>query len=180
MPSGNLETGRKDPRPSGARDSKSLLLEAAQSAVEARRADREAARRQGRTRRVSPLVGALTGVVLGTAVLVALRPAWLRGPSLPPETPALRAASARLALAGEVSRVQTFRRASGRLPRTLREAGSGTEDIGYRIESESTFVISLRAGDSTVSVRSTDSLRPAVARSIRALRHRREGGDSRP
>ena len=170
----------KDPRPSPARDSKSLLLEAAQFAVEARRAEREAASRQGRTRRAPTLVVALAGVVLGAAVLVALGPAWLRGPSLSPETPALRAASARLALAGAVSRVQSFRRVSGRLPRTLQEVGSATEDIGYRIESESTFVMSLRAGDSTVSVRSTDSLRSAVAQSLRALRRPRQGGDGRP
>lgn len=157
------------------RDSKSALLEAAQAAVAHRgmRAQRHPPVPRGRESGGRRALRHVLGLVLlfGSGLLVA-RPAWLAGPRLPRESEAVRAASATLQLIEAVSRVQAFQLAHGRLPGTLSEAGPTDPALHYQRLGDDRFLVSTRAGDSTIVLRSTDSLRQAVVDAIRVLQRR--------
>lgn len=154
------------------RESRSALLEAAQAAVAEQRSHRHRGPpAPSLRRRVFRALLAL--IVIGGGVLLVRRPAWLAGPRLPPETPAVRAATARLALVDAVSHVQAFRAATGRLPRALAEAGIRATHIGYEARGGDRFVVRLQAGDSLIVIRSDDSLEGPVAEALRVLRRPR-------
>jgi len=110
-------------------------------------------------------------IIVG-AGLLGLRPSWIAGVPPRPESPAVSAASATLALVEAVSRVNAFRQIRGSLPGSLAEAGIRDRDMVYRQLPGDTFEIKLVAGDSTLTVRSTDSLRAVVAGAIRTLERR--------
>jgi hypothetical protein len=166
------------------RDTKSSLYEAALAAVKDRE---EAARTQqrgfvpprGRRRRLTIL---LVIAAAGAALLVA-RPDWLAGPDAPPpEPPGLAAASLRLTLLRERRRVTDFSRTRGRLPATLLEAGSGQDDLGYEASGD-LFRLWGTAGDSLISLRSTEPFGAFLGTSLRQIRNRNAGngsGGSRP
>ena len=153
------------------RDSKTALLQAAQAAIEERRAKpgRAAGPREGRSGLLRSLLAALC--VSGTT-LVVLQPVWLAGPSLPNDSPAVKVATARLVLLRETSHVQGFLLREGHLPGTLAEAGIPDPAIAYRPTGESSFELSLRVGDSLVMLRSTDSLRLLAINALRILQSR--------
>ena len=153
-----------------ARSSKSALLEAANQAVADNKSrpapgPRPTPRRTG----LRSLLAAL--MVVSGATLVA-QPAWLVGPKLPSETPAIRAATATMALVVAVSQLQTYLSANGHPPASLRDVGLADSAIGYRALADGDFELSMRAGDSVVSVRATDSLKTRIVDAIRTLQGR--------
>jgi hypothetical protein len=66
----------------------------------------------------------------GLLVILVAQPRWLF-PRPPEETPALSEASLRVRMFVEIDRVERFRADSGRLPRTLVEAGADTSGLTY-------------------------------------------------
>jgi len=159
------------PRP--IRDSKSSLYEAALQAV---RSQEEAlaakVRQQLSPRRRRWRVG-LVVVGLAGAVLLVAQPEWLTGPRhIPPEPPGIAAASLRLTLLRERRRVQSFEAASGHLPLTLGEAGSSLADLGFEVFPPDAFQLWGQAGDSLITLRSSDSVGSFLGESLRLLRDR--------
>jgi hypothetical protein len=67
---------------------------------------------------------------VGLLLVLVTRPAWLF-PRPPAQTPALREASLRVRMFVEIDRVERFLADSGRLPRTLVEAGADTSGLSY-------------------------------------------------
>lgn len=156
------------------RQSKEALLEAAQAAITDQR-DRPViglGRRppSGPGRQIFRLTLSLL-IAAGTLILLA-RPSWLAGPGLPEESSAVRAASATLSLVDAMSKVKAFSELRGRLPSRLQEVGVSDREIRYRVVEGTTFEISVAAGDSVVSLRSTDSLKPRIIDAILALQRR--------
>jgi hypothetical protein len=66
----------------------------------------------------------------GLLLVLVTRPAWLF-PRPPKQTPALMEASLRVRMFVEIDRVERFLADSGRLPRTLVEAGADTSGLSY-------------------------------------------------
>jgi hypothetical protein len=66
----------------------------------------------------------------GLLIILVAQPRWLF-PRPPEETPALSEASLRVRMFVEIDRVERFRADSGRLPRTLVEAGADTSGLTY-------------------------------------------------
>lgn len=161
---------RRPIEPRTPRESKSALLEAAQAAVAAKQVPVDAPR-EGSPRRTATRIALGLALLVGSGLLLS-RPAWLAGPALPQETLAIRAASATLALVDAVSRVSAFQAARGVLPATLQDAGVANPDIDYRRLAGDHFEVRMLAGDSTVVMRSSDSLKPAVVRAILTLQQR--------
>lgn len=156
------------------RDSKSSLYEAALAAVHdqnEKNAEEARSRRADKGRGVRIGVQALIGVA-GLVVLL-LSPEWLIGPkALPPEPPAIAAASIRLSLLRERQRVVDYGRQYGRLPESPSEAGITLAGISYVREGPDEFALSAQAGDSTIVLRSSDSLSAFLGSSLRTLRGR--------
>ena len=164
---------RKPSRPAPTpRQSKSALLEAAQEAIAVQQSKGRAPPPAKPTVRQS-LARITLGVVLliGSGLLIT-RPAWLAGPPMPVETLAIRTASATLALVEAVSRVSAFRALRGTLPATLGDAGVTNPDVRYRRLAGDQFEVRIELGDSTVIMRSSDSLKPAVVQAILTLQGR--------
>ncbi len=152
------------------RSSKAALLEAAQEATQDRKArpGPPASPKSGRTAWRAFLAAVL---VIAAAVLLA-KPLWLVGPTPPSETPAIKAATATMALVEVVSQLQAYQSANGHLPTTLAEAGLVDSAITYRPGPAGDFEVLMQAGDSVVSIRTTDSLKTRVVDAIRTLQGR--------
>ena len=166
--------GPPPPRPAASpRDTKSVLYEAALEAVQDRvQHARSAAERRPPRRRRLPVIPLLLAVAMAGGTLLLLRPVWLAGPrSLPPETPGVAAASLRVVLIRERSLVANFIRQTGRPPASLAEAGSTTAGLDLRIEPGG-FAITGRAGDSVITIRSSDSVTVFLGDSFHRLRSR--------
>ncbi|MFN0179485.1 MAG: hypothetical protein ACKVZ0_11860 [Gemmatimonadales bacterium] len=163
-----------DPVNPSIRQSKEALLEAAQAAI----ADHKnrppvppGGQRRGATSRFLFRL-ALVGLIATGAGVLALQPEWLTGPTLPTEDPTIQAASATLALVDVVSKIEAYTTVQGRLPTQLSDVGVRNAMIRYRIIGESGFEVSFTAGDTTVAVRSTDSLKSRMVEAIRVLQGR--------
>jgi hypothetical protein len=156
-----------------ARDTKSVLYEAALEAVQDRAAQaRTRAEHQPRRGRRFPLVGVLLLIGAAGATLLIVRPVWLAGPTtLPPESPGVAAASMRVVLVRERDLVFTFQHRTGHLPASLAEAGSSAVGLEYR-QDVAGFSLTGHAGDSLITIRSTDSVATFLGDSFSRLRHR--------
>jgi hypothetical protein len=155
------------------RDTKTNLYEAA---VAAMRDVNEAKAAAGLSRSAErPRTWRLVMLLLGLfgALLLLLQPAWLAGPAAPPpESPVVAAASLRLTLLRERQRVFDYAQAYGRLPTTLTEAGSTRTDLHYQLAGAGDFMITGSAGDSLVTLRSTDSMKLFLGGSLQAIKQR--------
>jgi hypothetical protein len=158
-------------RPAPARDSKSNLYEAALAAVKEREDAAGQRRHLPQETRVRWMTVLLL-VALVAAILLLVRPVWLAGPQAPiAESPPLAAASLRLTLLRERQRVFDFLRINGRLPGSLGEAGvSGI--IRYEITGPGAFRMTASAGDSVITLTSSDSLGAFLGTSLHAIRNR--------
>jgi hypothetical protein len=169
-----VDPKRRPPDPTP-RESKGALLEAAQAAIKERR-DQPPQRPLG----APPEAGVgraifrwiLVMMIAAGTLIVASRPTWLSGPRLPVESAAVKAASATLSLVDAMSRVKAYSEVRGRLPARLEEAGVVNREITYRVMEGQQFEVSVAAGDSVVSLRSTDSLRAKLVDAIIVLQRR--------
>lgn len=159
-------------RPPQLRDSKSNLYEAALEVVKAQEhAAAQAPRRSAATGQPAGLMVLLLLALAGLLLLL-LRPVWLAGPSAPPqEPPGVEAATLRLELLRERQRVFRYSSEHGRLPATLAETGSPRADFQYAPSVEG-FSLSGRAGDSLITLRSTDSLPTFLGQSLQRFKRR--------
>jgi hypothetical protein len=163
-----------DPVNPSIRQSKEALLEAAQAAIADHRnrppVPPGGQPRGGTGRFLFRLV--LVGLIATGAGVLALQPVWLTGPTLAAEDPTIRAASATLSLVDVISKIEAFTTLQGRLPTQLSDVGVQNAAIRYRIIGEAGFEVSFTAGDTTVALRSTDSLKPRMVEAIRVLQGR--------
>ena len=155
------------------RDTKTNLYEAAVAAMRDVNEANAATRRAATTERAPAWRLVMLTVGLIGALLLLLQPAWLAGPvSLPQESAAVSSASLRLSLLRERQRVFDYSQAHGRLPTTLNEAGSARTDLHYQLVGAGDFTISGSAGDSLVTLRSTDSMKLFLGGSLHAIKYR--------
>lgn len=161
-------------RPAPARDSKSTLYDAAvavlksqEEATAARIQAAQAPRRRWRWRILLLLIG------LAGAALLLWRPVWLAGPKAPTsEPPGIAAASLRLALLQERQGVADYLKLHGHPPVTLAEVGGTREDFQYQVTGPTAFQISGRAGDSLITLRSSDLMTTFLGRGLLQIRNR--------
>jgi hypothetical protein len=163
--------GPAAPRPVG----KQALLEAAQDVVrqqaEDRRAEQEAARRA--RGRISPIVAVGCAIILLVVAYAAVeRPVWLFPPPLPVESAEVQEASLRIGMATAAQRIERFRRARSRLPRTLAESGGSLQGIRYERIDSLTYMLRGTRGPVTLAFRSTDSLKTFVGGSFEVIARR--------
>lgn len=164
----------KKPRDPSLRQSKEALLEAAQAAIKDQRNRPPAGLRPPPTPGVGRQVfrGVLVVLIAAGAVMVAVRPPWLSGPSMPAETPTIRAASATLSLVDAISKVEAHFTAKGTLPARLTDVGVPNSGIRYKILDTSAFEVSLATPDTTIVLRSTDGIKARTIDAIRTLQGR--------
>ena len=154
------------------RESKSALLEAAQAAVEEQKT-------RGPGRLVAGAGAAQMGfrvllllIAVGGGTVLAMQPSWLVGPEPVVEGDAIRSASAQLALVVAVAQVRAYVTTSGHLPGQPAQAGITNGAITLKPLAAGEFELSIRAGNTLIAVRSTDSLKPLVVSAVRALQRR--------
>lgn len=158
-------------RSNAPKDTKSVLYEAAVQAVQDRQAVKSRSGPAPRTKRRRTLIPLLLLIGLAGAVLLLVRPTWLAGPmSVPRETPAVAAASLRVVLVRERDLVLRHLQRTGSLPATL-EAAGGSVGFDY-IRHGSAFTVTGHTGDSTITIRSSDSVVTFLGNSFDRLRRR--------
>ena len=122
---------------SGASPHKQALLEAFDSVLKKQAEDREAEQREAEARRrsrnrVRPTILASAGLALVLCTYLYIeKPEWLFPSSAPVESVAIKEASLRIGMANVAQRIERFRQRTGKLPRTLIEAGTQVEGMAY-------------------------------------------------
>lgn len=155
------------------KDTKSVLYEAAVQAVQDRAQVAKArVERSPRKKRRGTLIPVLAMIGLAGAILLLVRPNWLEGPtSLPPETPAVAAASMRVVLVRERDIILRYLRRTGSLPATLEAAGGSAAGLDY-VRAGSEFSVTGHTGDSSITIHSSDSVVAFLGDSFDRLRRR--------
>jgi hypothetical protein len=149
-------------------------VEVVRKQVEDRTAEREAeeARRREQSR-VSPIIAGGLTILLAVGVYVAVeQPAWLFPPPPPVESREVQEASLRIGMATTAQRIERFRIAQGRLPRTLAEAGSSPNGITYEQREGDRYLLQGANGAAHLTLNSGDSLGRFVGNSFQILAQR--------
>jgi hypothetical protein len=162
------------PSAGGAPRAKQALFDAAVDVVRkqsgervAERAAEEARRRQSR---VSPIIAVGLTILLGVGVYLGVeQPAWLFPPAPPMESRETQDASLRISMATTMQRIERFRLAQGRLPRSLAEAGTNAAGISYEQREGDRYVLRGTSGPVQLTLSSEDSLPAFVGNSFRVL-----------
>ncbi|HET7109386.1 MAG TPA: hypothetical protein VFI41_00825 [Gemmatimonadales bacterium] len=117
------------------------------------------------------VVSVLALLAIG-AWLYAARPDWIFARGMPSQSPALREASLRLAMAMQYERIEQYRDSAGHLPARLSDLGAATGNLTYTTTQFGGFV--LEGSDSTLqlTLRSDDSLRTFVGNSYEIVSRR--------
>jgi len=162
----------------GPQGNKQALFDAAvevmrrQAEERAAERDAEAARRREQSR-VSPIIAAGLTIVLAVGVYIAIeQPTWLFPPPPVAESTDVQEASLRIGMATTAQRIERFRMAQGRLPRSLSEAGSHPSGIQYEQREGDRYVLRGANGLVRVVFNSGDSLPLFVGNSFRVLAER--------
>jgi hypothetical protein len=155
----------------GASPEKQALLNAYEDVLKSEAERRAEGHARPKRRAPIGLIGlCILGILGGTALIT--QPAWLFTPPPPPESPAVRDASLRIALYITAQRLAQYRSAHGHLPATLKELNTSVPaGVAYR-RGDSTFVLQATADDVSLTLRSTDSLPLFLGRSFRVLAER--------
>jgi hypothetical protein len=137
---------------SGASPQKQALLEAFDSVLKKQAEDREAEQREAAARRrarngVRPAIVALALVAIALCgYLYVARPEWLF-PSNTTEAVAIKEASLRIGMANAAQHIERYRQSTGRVPRTLAEAGTQPAGMAYeRVDSAGWRLVGSHAG----------------------------------
>ena len=175
--SSTLPPGAQPGVPAGPAN-KQALFDAAVDVVrkqsEERAAERAAdeARRREQTR-VSPIIAAGLTILLAVGIYVAVeQPTWLFPPPPPVESQETQEASLRIGMATTMQRIERYRVAQGRLPRTLGEAGGAPAGIAYEQQEGDRYVLRGENGPVRLTLSSGDSLAGFVGNSFRILAER--------
>jgi hypothetical protein len=142
--------------------------------AEDRAAEREAqAARRREESRVSPIIAAGLTIILAVGVYVGVeQPAWLFPTPPVAESTEVQEASLRISMATTAQRLERFRAAQGRLPRSLGEAGSSPSGIQYEQREGDGYVLRGVNGPARVVLNSGDSLALFVGNSFQVLAQR--------
>jgi hypothetical protein len=133
----------------------------------------EEERRRREQSRSSPIIAVGLTIILAVGVYVAVeRPTWIFPQAPLVESPEVQEASLRIGMATTAQRIERFRAAQGRLPRTLSEAGSSASGIVYELRPGSQYLLRGTNGSVRLTLSSTDSLRPFVGQSFQAISQR--------
>jgi hypothetical protein len=146
------ETAGTAPVP-GASPQKQALLEAFDGVLKKQAEEREAQQREAEERRLSrnrvrPTVWASAVLVLFLCTyLYVERPEWLFPASTPSESVAIKEASLRIGMANVAQHVERHLQRTGKLPRTLLEAGTQAEGMTYQpLDSTGWRIVGSHAG----------------------------------
>jgi hypothetical protein len=154
---------------------KQALFDAAVEVMQKQREERAAARaaedaRRRDQSRVSPIIAAGLTLILAVGVYVGVeQPTWLFPPAPPVESQETREASLRIGMATTMQRIERFRLAQGRLPRTLAEAGASPSGITYEQREGDHYTLRGTNGSVRLTLKSEDSLPLFVGNSFRVL-----------
>ena len=162
----------------GPTGNKQALFDAAVEVMRKQAAERsaereaEAARRREQSR-VSPIIAAGLTIILAVGVYLAVeQPSWLFPTPPVAESKELQEASLRIGMATTAQRIERFRVAQGRLPRSLNEAGSSPNGIVYEQREGDRYVLKGANGPVRVVLNSGDSLALFVGNSFQVLAQR--------
>lgn len=108
------------------------------------------------------LMLALGGVALAS-------PSWIMPSDIAGETPEIGEAGLRLAIVRERQRIEAFSQRTGRLPLTLAEAGSASEDIRYTTQGDGTYLLEADVGRSYVRLASNGSVEAFLGNSLQVI-----------
>jgi hypothetical protein len=126
-----------------------------------------------RRRRIHPVTLLSLLALAAVAVwLFAARPEWVFARGVPAQSPAVREASLRLAMALQFQRIERFRDSAGHLPATLDQTGQPPGSFTYTTTQFGGFM--LEGADSALhlTLRSEDSLATFVGDSYGVLSRR--------
>ena len=167
--------GAKPAPPPPPQTGKQALFEAAQEVVRKHADERRAqleAERAARSR-ISPIVTIGCAIFLVVLAYVAVeRPVWLFPQPPVPESAEVQEASLRIGMASIAQRVEKFREARSRLPRSLTETGGALRGITYERNDSLTYTIRGSSGPLTLVLRSTDSLKTFLGSSFEVIAQR--------
>lgn len=116
----------------------------------------------------------LSLVVLAAVLgwLIVAQPEWVFAKPVPGQSPAVREASLRLAMALEFERIERFQDSAGRLPVRLDETGQPVGNLTYTVTQFGGFVLEGEDADLHLTLRSSDSLPAFVGNSYDVLSKR--------
>lgn len=117
------------------------------------------------------LVCVVALVAIG-AWLYKARPDWVFERGMPPQSPALREASLRLAMATQYQRIERFRDSAGHLPARLSDVGPAAGSLTYTTTQFGGFVLEGSDSALQLTLRSEDSLRAFVGNSYEVVSRR--------
>jgi hypothetical protein len=159
----------------GSPGNKQALFDAAVEVMRRQAEDRaaereaEAARRREHSR-ISPIIAAGLTIILAVGIYVAVeQPSWLFPTPPVVESKEVQEASLRIGMATTAQRIERFRTAQGRLPRSLSEAGSSPNGIQYEMREGDRYVLRGSNGPVRVILNSGDSLALFVGNSFQVL-----------
>ncbi|HTC25199.1 MAG TPA: hypothetical protein VK688_12625 [Gemmatimonadales bacterium] len=157
---------------------KQALFDAAVEVMRKQSADRaaekaaEAARERDR-HRVSPIIAGGLTILLGVGVYIAVeQPTWLLPTPPRVESTAAQEASLRIGMATTLQRIERFRIAQGRLPRSIAEAGATPPGIVYEQHEGDRYTLHGENGSVRLTLNSGDSLPRFVGNSFHVLAER--------
>lgn len=143
-----------------------------QAAERAAEREAEEARRREQSR-VSPIIAGGLTILLAVGVYLAVeQPSWLFPPPARLESQEVQEASLRIGMATTAQRVERFKVAQGRLPRTLSEAGSSASGISYEQHEGDRYIIRGANGPVRLTLNSGDPLSLFVGNSFQVLAQR--------
>lgn len=126
-----------------------------------------------RRRGLHPVATLALVVLVGVlAWLAVAQPDWIFHRGMPPQSPAVREASLRLAMALQYQRIERFRDSAGRLPAQLAETGPSLGNLTYTTTQFGGFVLEGADSEFHLTLRSGDSLRAFVGKSYETLDQR--------
>jgi hypothetical protein len=111
-------------------------------------------------------------IMVAAAAILVIQPGWLVAPEVPEETPQLHEASLRLAMYRAAQQIESFRRANGRLPASLPEAGADTTGVSYEAAGGYQYVLHGHSGDLELEYHSDQSLKDFLGDSYDLIRER--------
>ena len=157
---------------------KQALFDAAVEVVRKQGQERQAeralaAKRELERKRVSPIIAGGLAILLGVGVYLAVeQPTWLLPTAPKPESAAEQDASLRIGMATTMQRIERFRMAQGRLPRSLAEAGAAAAHITYEQHEGDRYTLRGENGPVHLTLNSGDALPGFVGNSFRVLSER--------
>lgn len=157
---------------------KKALLDAFDTVLKTQAEERDASARDLEARRLAgassrPLLAMCTAILLVVGGYLAIaQPSWVFAPRPTPESLAIKEASLRISMANAAQHVQRFRAQTGRLPRTLAEAGAREGELTYKELGATGYRIVGENGATTVTLSSEDSLATFLGSSFQIIARR--------